>query len=79
MTTNATTWIRRIAAGAFLAAAAALIALGTASSAQAGSSSDSTSPSYAPTPAQTQYPYSNAPWYDSSFHHRHQAQVQSNY
>ena len=72
------TW-RGLAAGAVLAAAPALIALGTATASQAQTSS--TSPSFSPAPTQTapQYPYSNAPWYDSSFHHRHAAEVQSYY
>ena len=74
MTAN-TTWIRRVAAGAVLAAAPALIALGTAATSQAEVSS--TSPSNPPTHTETsQYPY--APWYQS-FHQRHAAEVQSWY
>ena len=84
MTRNTTTWARRLAAGAVLAAAPALIALGTAtaSHATAGSSSGSTSPSYAPTPtgpSSGQYPWNNVPWDQSSFHHRHAAERQSWY
>jgi hypothetical protein len=77
------TWIRRAAAAAVLAAAAALIALATAAAGHAAptgdTSSGSTSPSYAPTPVQTTYPYWTGPWYDSSFHHRHAAEVQSSF
>src|ERR1700758_3922515 len=53
MTTNNSTWIRRVAAGAVLVAAPALIALGTASAshAEAGAPPARTSPSYAPTPS----------------------------
>ena len=74
-TTNNTkaTWIRRVAAGAVLAAAPALIALGTATSAQA----DSTGPNFnTPTHQSTtsQYPWSNGSWHQS-----HQAQIQSWY
>jgi hypothetical protein len=74
MTINTrSTWIRRVAAGAVLAAAPALIALGTAAASQAESSSSS----FAPTPSQTtEYP--NASLYQS-FHQRHAAEVQSWY
>ncbi len=83
MTANTPTWFRRVAAGAVLAAAPALIALGTAtaSHAQSGSSSHSTPPSYAPTamgPSNGLYPHSQ-PWAQSSYHDRHAAQVQSWY
>jgi hypothetical protein len=80
---NSKMWIRRAAAGAVLAAAPALIALGTAAASNAAPTGDttsgSTSPSFSPTPAQTAYPYWTGPWYDSSFHHRHAAEIQSNY
>ncbi|MBV8965261.1 MAG: hypothetical protein JO191_03700 [Mycobacteriaceae bacterium] len=84
MTTNTTTWIRRISAGVVLAAAPALIALGAApmSTAQTGSSSNATTPSYTPMPTgplNGQYPWHNQPWYNSSFHHRHAAEQQSQY
>ena len=54
MTTNTTTtsWIRRVAAGAVLAAVPALIALGTATASHAAET-NSTSPSSSPTPVQT--------------------------
>jgi hypothetical protein len=79
MTVIATTWIRRVTAGAVLAAAPALIALGTATASQAQSSSTSTF-DYSPAPVQTtQYPYQNMPWNQSSFHQRHAADVQSWY
>jgi hypothetical protein len=77
--TNTKTWIRRVAAGAVLAAAPALIAVGTAAASNAAPTGDSTSPSFSPTPVQTEYPYWSGPWYDSSFHHRHAAEVQSQY
>src|SRR6202035_1142641 len=68
MTTATNTWIRRVTAGAVLAAAPALIALGTATASQAQSSSTSTF-DYSPAPVQTtQYPYQNLPWNQSSFH-----------
>jgi hypothetical protein len=84
MNASTPTWIRRVTAGAVLAAAPALIALGTATAsyAESSSSSNSTSPSYAPAPAATQtgqYPYQNLPWNQSSFHQRHAAEVQSWY
>jgi hypothetical protein len=69
MTANTTTWIRRVAAGAVLAAAPALIALGTATASYA----DSTSPSYSPTPSP------QTSWTQSNWHHWHQSQVQSWY
>jgi hypothetical protein len=79
MTASTTTWIRRVTAGAVLAAAPALIALGTATAGQAQTSSTSTF-DYTPAPVQTtQYPYQNLPWYQSSFHQRHAAGVQSWY
>jgi hypothetical protein len=61
ITTNTTTtsWIRRVAAGAVLAAAPALIALGTATASHAAET-NSTSPSYSPTPIQTAHPYQGA-------------------
>jgi hypothetical protein len=79
MTTITSTWIRRVSAGAVLAAAPALIALGTATASYADS--NSTSPSFAPTPAPTtgQYPWQNQSWNMSSFHHRHAAHEQSQY
>ncbi len=74
MTTNThSTWIRRLAAGAVLAAAPALIALGTAAASQAESSSSSFTPSPSHT---TEYP--NESLYQS-FHQRHAAEVQSWY
>jgi hypothetical protein len=79
MATN-TTWIRRAVAGGVLAAAPALIALGTATASHAESSS--TAPSYAPAPvgpANAQYPWHSLPWEQSSFHHRHAAEQQSKY
>jgi ABC-type sugar transport system substrate-binding protein len=76
---NSKMWTRRMAAAAVLAAAAALIALVTAAASQAAPTGDSTSPSFSPTPIQTQYPYWSGPWFDSSFHHRHAAEVQSYY
>jgi len=75
---NATkiTWTRRIAAGAVLAAAPALIALGTAAASHAAGDTGYTTPSpnYSPTPSYNtaQYPY-------DSWHHRHQAGIQSWY
>jgi hypothetical protein len=52
MTTN-TTGIHRVAAGAVLAAALALIALGTATAPSGNAESNSTtSPSFSPTPVQ---------------------------
>lgn len=79
MTTYTCTWIRRLTAGAVLAAAPALIALGTATASYAQSSSTSGF-NCSPTPVQTtQYPYQNLPWNQSSFHQRHAAQVQSMY
>jgi hypothetical protein len=68
-------WVRRAAAGLVLATAPALIALGTAASSQAAAS-DPTPPSFSVS-GQAPTPPSNVPWYDSSFHHRHAAQVQS--
>jgi hypothetical protein len=81
MTAITTTWIRRVAAGVALAAAPALIALGTATASYAQTGSSSTSPSYAPAPGpQTgQYPWHNQSWNNSSFHHRHAAEQQSQY
>jgi len=57
ITTNTTTtsWIRRVAAGAVLAAAPALIALGTATASHAAET-NSTFPSHSPTPVQTAPP-----------------------
>jgi hypothetical protein len=79
MTASTSTWIRRVTAGAVLAAAPALIAVGTATASQAQSSSDSTF-NYSPAPVPTtQYPYQNMPWSQSSFHQRHAAEVQSWY
>ncbi|HEY7051134.1 MAG TPA: hypothetical protein VH496_03235 [Mycobacterium sp.] len=79
MTTNTTTtWIRRAAAGAVLAAAPALIAIGTATASQAQTDTSPdlrTSPSYSPRPPATQ----NIPWNESSWTHRHQAFMQSQY
>ena len=73
MAANTTTWIRRVAAGAVLAAAPALIALGTATASHADDVR--TSPSYAPTPSTLdQYP-----WEQSSWHQRHAAEQQSWY
>ena len=73
MTANTTTtWIRRVAAGAALAVAPALIALGTAAASQAETSS--TSPSYSPTLHSVQ-----VPWPQSNWHHWHQDEVQSWY
>jgi hypothetical protein len=80
MNATTTTWIRRVAAGAVLAAAPALIALGTATASNA--QSGSTTPSYSPAPmgpANGQYPWHNQPWNQSSFHHRHAAEQQSWY
>jgi hypothetical protein len=76
MTTNNSTWIRRVAAGAVLVAAPALIALGTASAshAEAGAPPARTSPSYAPTPSG-----SLNDWHQSSWHQRHAAEQQSKY
>ena len=74
MTANTTTWIRRVIAGAFLAAAAALIALGTAAASHAEGTS--TSPSFSPTPHSVQYPYGQA---GQSWHDRHAADIQSWY
>ena len=74
MTASTNTWIRRVTAGAVLAAAPALIALGTAAASQAQSSSTSGF-DYSP-PVQTTQ---NMPWSQSSFHQRHAAQVQSWY
>jgi hypothetical protein len=59
MTAN-TTWIRRVAAGAVLVAASALIALGTATASYADTNANANathriSPSYAPTPTGAQY------------------------
>jgi hypothetical protein len=89
MNTNTNTWIRRVAAGAVLAAAPALIALGTAAASHAESgnstsSTSSTSPGYKYSPTQTgppngQYPWHNTTWDQSSFHHRHAAEQQSWY
>jgi hypothetical protein len=81
MTAITSTWICRITAGAALAAAPGLIALGTATASYAQTGSNSTSPSYAPAPStQTgQYPWHNQPWNNSSFHHRHAAGQQSQY
>jgi hypothetical protein len=91
MNTNTTTntWIRRVAAGAVLAAAPALIALGTATASHAESgtstgSTSSTSPGYKYSPTQTgplngQYPWHNTTWDQGSFHHRHAAEQQSRY
>lgn len=71
-TTTKTTWIRRVAAGAVLAAAPALIALGTATSSHA----DSTGPNFnSPIPGNS----SQQDWSHSSWIHRHQDQVQSWY
>lgn len=80
MTASTTTWIRRVTAGAVLAAAPALIALGTATAGQAQSSSTSGF-DYSPPPATKtgQYPWNNQPWSMSSFHQRHSAQLQSWY
>ncbi len=74
MTANTTTWIRRISAGAVLAAAPALIALGTATASHAESSS--VSPSFSPTPHPVQYPYGQA---GQSWHERHAGEMQSWY
>ena len=74
-------WIRRIAAGAALAAAPALIAVGTAAASQAQTNSDSGF-NYSPAPVATQsgqYPWANGPWSQSSLHQRHAAQIQSMY
>jgi hypothetical protein len=88
---NKNMWIKRMAAGAVLAAAPALIALGTATAAnaEAGSGTNNTtnnttsSSSYAPPqmgPLNGQYPWNQGmPWNQSSFHHRHAAQTQSYY
>jgi len=81
MTTITTTWVRRATAGAVLAAAPALIALGTATASQAQTGSTSGF-DYSPAPAATQtgqYPWNNQSWNQSSFHQRHAAQVQSMY
>ena len=79
MTAATNTWIRRVTAGAVLAAAPALIALGTATASYAQSSSTSTF-DYSPAPVQTtQYPYQNLPWNQSSFHQRHAAEIQAWY
>ena len=74
MNASTPTWIRRVTAGAVLAAAPALIALGTATTSQAQTSSTSAF-DYSP-PVQ---PTQNLPWSQSSFHQRHAAQVQSKY
>jgi hypothetical protein len=76
MTTNNSTWIRRVAAGAVLVAAPALIALGTASASHAdtGSPSIRTSPSYAPTPSG-----SLNDWHQWSWHQRHAGEQQAKY
>jgi hypothetical protein len=81
-------WIKRVAAGAVLVAAPALIALGTATAANAESSSvtdnnTTSSPVYAPPqmgPLNGVYPWNQGmPWNKSSFHQRHAAQTQSYY
>jgi hypothetical protein len=71
-TTTKATWIRRVSFGAVLAAAPALIALGTAASSHA----DATGPNFnAPhQTTTTQYPGA-----DGSWHQRHQADIQSWY
>jgi hypothetical protein len=74
MNASTPTWIRRVTAGAVLAAAPALIALGTATASQAQTSSTSGF-DYSPSVQPTQ----NLPWSQSSFHQRHAAQVQSKY
>ena len=78
MTANTTTWIRRVAAGAVMAAAPALIALGTASAshadAGAGAPSIRTSPSFSPTPKGSLHD-----WHQGSWHMRHAAEQQGKY
>ena len=78
MTANTTTWIRRVATGAVLLAAPALIALGTASATHAdtGASATRTSPSYAPTPRGS---LNDVPWHHSSWHQQHAAEQQAKY
>jgi hypothetical protein len=73
-----TTWIRRVAVGAVLVAAPALIALGTASAshADAGNSQVRTSPSYSPTPSGS---LNDVPWHKSSWHQLHAAEQQAKY
>jgi hypothetical protein len=75
MTAITPTWIRRVSAGVVLAAAPALIALGTATASHAQTSSTSGF-NYSPAPAATQAGQS---WNQSSFHQRHAASVQSMY
>jgi hypothetical protein len=82
MNANTTTWIRRVAAGAALAAAPALIALGTAGASNADSTVTGPGYNYSPAPATAPtsgYPWHNQPWDKSSFHHRHAAEQQSLY
>jgi hypothetical protein len=83
MNANTTTWIRRIAAGAALAAAPALIALGTAAASNADSAVTGPGYNYSPAPMgpnNGEYPWhGNLPWDQSSFHHRHAAEQQSMY
>lgn len=68
-----TNWIRRLAAGAVLAAAPAMIAMGTATHSHADAMIDNPGPtmsSPAPHPA---FPYqSNTPMPGSPDHHHHQ-------
>jgi len=72
-----TTWVRRVAAGAVLAAAPALIALGTAGTSNAQSQSGSTY-NYSPTPQSVSVPYPYGPA-GQSWHQRHAADIQSMY
>jgi hypothetical protein len=76
MTANTTTWIRRVTAGAFLVAAPALIALGTASAshADAGTSETRHSAFYAPAQKGSLHD-----WYQGSWSQRHAAEQQAKY
>jgi hypothetical protein len=80
MAANTTTWIRRVAAGAVLVAAPALIALGTASASHAdtGSPSIRTSPSYAPAPGPLNG-QNDLSSHQGSWHQRHAAEQQAKY
>jgi hypothetical protein len=69
-------WMRRVTAGVVLAAAPALIALGTAA---AGHAAAVWPPPTVPVQTTSSHPVSNVPWFESSFHERHAAQIQSFY
>jgi hypothetical protein len=83
MNTTKNTWIRRVAAGALLAAAPALLALGTAGVSNAKADPANPGYSYSPpaeAPSTSGYPWhGNLPWDESSFHHRHAAEQQAMY